>query len=72
MIQIESTIHALQEIAKKVPHDFELVSQKKGFKRFMSPPLRSLLKQRGDALEAKETAMANILQVDPIESSKLM
>ena len=53
----------LQELAKKVPRDFELVSQKKGFKRFMSPQLRGLLKQRADALEAKEAAMANILQV---------
>ena len=52
-----------QEMAKKVPREFELVSQKKGFKRFMSPQLRSLLRQRADALEAKEVAMANILQV---------
>ena len=54
----------VQELAKKVPRDFELVSQKKGFKRFMSPQLRSLLRQRADALEAKEVAMANILKVN--------
>lgn len=53
----------LQELTKKVPREFELVSQKKGFKRFMSAELRELLKQRAEILEARETAMANILQV---------
>lgn len=53
----------MQEAVKKVPREFELVSQKKGFKRYMSPQLRELLKERAEALEAKEAAMANILQV---------
>ena len=53
----------VQEVAKKVPHHFELVSQKKGVKRFMSPQLRRLLVKRAEVLEEREAAMAHILQV---------
>jgi len=52
----------VQEIAKGVPSDFELVSQRKGFKRFMTAELRDFVKQRAEALEKKEMAMAGILQ----------
>ncbi|GAX75912.1 hypothetical protein CEUSTIGMA_g3355.t1 [Chlamydomonas eustigma] len=44
-----------------VPKDFDLVSQKKGFKRYMSPALRSLVTQLDDAKECKEAALSGIL-----------
>ena len=52
----------MQDVAKGVPRDFELVSQRKGFKRFTTDELRGLVKQRAGALEEKEAAMAGIRQ----------
>ena len=53
----------MQSLQKKVPHSFELMGQRKGFVRYMSPDLRVLVKQHAEALEDRETALAGILQV---------
>ena len=46
-----------------MPGDFELVSQKKGFKRYITPRIRQLIKELAEASQRKEVAMAGILQV---------
>ena len=53
----------LQALQKSVPHDFELMGQRKGFVRYTSAPLQQLVKQHAEALQDKETALAGILQV---------
>ena len=53
----------MQELSKQVPSDFELLSQKKGVKRFMTPRLRGLLQERATALQTIEEALSGILQV---------
>lgn len=53
----------MQSLQKKVPHHFEVMNQRKGFVRYMSPDLRTLVKQHADALEDRETALTSILQV---------
>ncbi len=53
----------MQSLQRKVPQHFELMGQRKGFVRYMSPDLRALVKQHADALERKETALTAILQV---------
>ena len=55
----------LQALQKAVPHDFELMGQRKGFVRYTSAPLQELVKQHAEALQDKETALAGILQVIP-------
>lgn len=52
-----------QALQKSVPHDFELMGQRKGFVRYTSAPLQELVKQHAEALQDKETALAGILQV---------
>ena len=49
--------------SKAVPGKYELVSQRKGFKRYMTHALRELLRKRADVLQDREDAMAGILQV---------
>ena len=53
----------LQALQKCVPHDFELMGQRKGFVRYTSAPLQELVKQHAEALQDKETALTGILQV---------
>ena len=52
----------MQALQKAVPQEFELMGQRKGFVRYMSPALRALVKQHADALEMRETALSGILQ----------
>lgn len=53
----------LQALQKSIPHDFELMGQRKGFVRYRSAPLQQLVKQHAEALQSRETALAGILQV---------
>ena len=53
-----------QELATRVPRDFELLGQRKGFKRFMSPALRRGVVSRQAALDAREAALSGSLQVE--------
>ena len=53
----------LQSLLKKVPSSFELASQKKGYRRYMSPPLRELVAAHTAAQEVREAALSGILQV---------
>ena len=53
----------LQSLLKKVPSSFELASQKKGYRRYMSPPLRELVAAHAAAQEVREAALSGILQV---------
>lgn len=39
------------------------MGQRKGFVRYTSAPLQALVKQHAEALQARETALAGILQV---------
>lgn len=55
----------MQSLQKKVPQHFELMNQRKGFVRYMSPDLRAVVKQHADAVENKEAALTAILQVNP-------
>ena len=55
----------MQSLQKKVPQSFELMGQRKGFVRYMTPDLRALVKQHAEALEDRETALTGILQVPP-------
>jgi len=52
-----------QELTTRVPRDFELLGQRKGFKRFMSPSLRRGVVSRQAALDAREAALSGSLQV---------
>lgn len=54
----------MQSLQKKVPQHFELMNQRKGFVRYMSPDLRAVVTQHADALENKEAALTAILQVN--------
>lgn len=56
-------VGGMQSLQNKVPHHFEVMNQRKGFVRYMSPDLRDLVKQHADALENRETALTAILQV---------
>ena len=47
----------------QVPQNFDLVSQRKGFKRYLSPRLRELVAALDTAKEGKEDALTGILQV---------
>ncbi|KAI8462894.1 MAG: muts domain V-domain-containing protein [Monoraphidium minutum] len=46
----------------RVPSSFALVSQKKGFKRYTTDKLKTLVKALAEAHEAREDAMGGILQ----------
>jgi len=46
-----------------VPADYELVSQRKGFKRYKSPRLANLLREYAAAQEQREAALSGVLQV---------
>ena len=54
---------ALQELTKSVPSSYELVAQRKGFNRYMTPRLRELVSEHKAALEDREKAAGCILQV---------
>lgn len=54
---------------KAVPSSYEMVSQRKGFKRYFSPQLRELVERRAEAIEAKEAALAGIYQARPLTQS---
>ncbi len=47
----------------KVPSSFDFVAQRKGFKRYSSEELKELVRDLDAAKEAREAAMAGILQV---------
>ena len=49
-------------MAKEVPDDFELLAQRKGFKRYMSPELREAVTARQAAVEAREARLSGTLQ----------
>ena len=53
----------LQSACGKVPSSYELVGQRKGFKRYKSPILVQLLADYTAAQEAREAALSAILQV---------
>ncbi|CAD7704171.1 unnamed protein product [Ostreobium quekettii] len=55
-------IEVPQAYIKRVPHDFELAAQRKGFNRYMSPELRDLVAKLEEAEEQCETELSNILQ----------
>lgn len=48
-----------------MPADFELLAQRKGFKRYMSPALREAVAQRQAAVGAREARLSGSLQVGP-------
>lgn len=45
-----------------MPADFELLAQRKGFKRYMSPALREAVAERQAAVEAREARLSGSLQ----------
>ncbi len=47
-----------------VPASYELVSQRKGFKRYKSPQLSELLAEYAAAQEQREAALSGVLQVN--------
>lgn len=46
-----------------MPASYELVSQKKGFRRYRSPRLAELLREHAAAQEEREAALSSVLQV---------
>ncbi len=52
----------MQTAASKIPSSYELVGQRKGFKRYKSPRLAQLLQEHAAASEAREAALSGILQ----------
>lgn len=55
----------------EVPGNYELVSQRKGFKRYKSPKLVELLVEHAAVLEQREAALSGILQVCCYPDSRL-
>ena len=55
----------LQELARRVPGDFELLAQRKGFKRYMCPALRAAVQERQAAVAAREACLSGSLQARP-------
>lgn len=53
----------VQDAKSKVPSSFEVLGQRKGFLRFMSPELRELVETREEAVLQRETALQGILKV---------
>ena len=53
----DSQIRCLQGLAKRVPDDFELVAQRKGFNRYMTPRLRELVDQHNAVLKEREAVI---------------
>lgn len=54
---------AVQAVAEEVPSSYELVGQRKGFRRYKSPRLAELVVEHAAALEQRESALSGILQV---------
>jgi len=48
--------------ATKVPADYSLVAQRKGFRRYVSPALRGLVSEREAVLAQREAALAGVLR----------
>lgn len=59
----------MQSAAGSVPSSYELVGQKKGWKRYRSPRLAELVRDHAAAQEDREAALSTILQVPPPPSS---
>ncbi len=56
----------MQSAAGSVPSSYELVGQKKGWKRYRSPRSADLVRDHTAAQEEREAALSTILQVrDP-------
>ena len=55
----------------RVPGDFEVVAQRKGFQRYRSPELTELVAAHAAAVQQKETCLAATLQVCPAPSIPL-
>ena len=53
----------MQEAWGEVPASYELVSQRKGFKRYKSARLAELLCEHAAAQEQREAALSSVLQV---------
>lgn len=53
---------SVQEFARRVPADFELLAQRKGFKRYMCPALRDAVTDRAAAIAAREECLNGSLQ----------
>ncbi len=53
----------MQDAWGAVPASYELVSQKKGFRRYRSPRLAELLREHAAAQEEREAALSSVLQV---------
>ena len=56
----------LQSAADGVPSSYELVGQKKGWKRYRSPRLAELVQDLAAAQEDREAALSGILQVSTL------
>ena len=54
---------------KRVPGDFEVVAQRKGFLRFRNPELTELVAAHAEASQKKEACLASALQVRQSHSS---
>ena len=53
----------MQELEKKVPSSFERLAHRKGFVRYMSPPLRVLAAALAEAKQDLELALSGVLKV---------
>jgi hypothetical protein len=60
---LERVSAAVQAAVGDVPSSYELVGQKKGFRRYRSPRLAELVRDHAAALEQREAALSGILQV---------
>jgi hypothetical protein len=60
---------AVQSAAGSVPSSYELVGQKKGWKRYRSPRLAELVRDHAAAQEDREAALSTILRVPPPSSA---
>ncbi len=56
-------------LRKRVPGDFEVVAQRKGFLRFRNPELTELVAAHAEASQQKEACLASALQVQHSHSS---
>lgn len=58
-----------ESMRKRVPGDFEVVAQRKGFLRFRNPELTELVAAHAEASQQKEACLASALQVRHSHSS---
>ena len=51
-----------EAVAKDVPHEYELTSSKKGWKRYRTREIERLLGQMVDAEERRDTALKDVMR----------